>query len=107
VSRWTAQCTRNEIYHRLQQAGLPSTPLNKPSDLLAQPQLRHRGFFMAIEHAESPSLAYPSAPYKFSRTPWAARRGAPRLGEHNEQVLCGLLGYPRRDLPALRAHSIV
>jgi hypothetical protein len=32
-----------------------------------------------------------------TETPWQAKR-APLLGEHNEEVLCGRLGYTGEDL---------
>jgi hypothetical protein len=33
--------------------------------------------------------------------------GAPRLGEHNEEVWCGLVGLSQADLTRLRADGVV
>jgi crotonobetainyl-CoA:carnitine CoA-transferase CaiB-like acyl-CoA transferase len=39
---------------------------------------------------------------KLSATPGAVRHGAPRLGEHNEEVYRDLLGLSDADLEQLR-----
>ena len=52
-------------------------------------------------------MVYPGAPFKMSRTPWAIRRPAPLLGEHNAEVFCGRLGYSPEELVMLRAEGLV
>ena len=32
-------------------------------------------------------MRYPGAPYRFEKTPWRIARRAPRLGEHEQEVL--------------------
>jgi crotonobetainyl-CoA:carnitine CoA-transferase CaiB-like acyl-CoA transferase len=52
-------------------------------------------------------LTYPGAPYRFSQTPWAMRRPAPRLGEHNEEIYGGRLGVSRAELLLLGQTGII
>ena len=42
-----------------------------------------------------------------SETDWSIERGGPCLGEHNEQVLGGLLGRSSADLERLRAEGVI
>ncbi|MFN8103021.1 MAG: hypothetical protein U0U69_01000 [Acidimicrobiia bacterium] len=42
-----------------------------------------------------------------SRTPGAVGRGAPRLGEHNDEVYRGLLGMTREELDRLKDAGVV
>jgi crotonobetainyl-CoA:carnitine CoA-transferase CaiB-like acyl-CoA transferase len=44
---------------------------------------------------------------RFSRTPGAVTRGAPRLGAHNDEVYCGLLGLTAEELGALKRDGVV
>ena len=44
---------------------------------------------------------------RLDRTPLSVPRGAPRLGEHTDEVLVELLGLTANDIDALRAEGIV
>jgi crotonobetainyl-CoA:carnitine CoA-transferase CaiB-like acyl-CoA transferase len=44
---------------------------------------------------------------KFSETPGKVWRGAPWLGQDNEAVLAGLLGYDAERIASLRAHGVI
>ena len=69
-------------------------------------QARAREFFAEIEHPEAGSQVYPTAPYRFSKTPWAGFT-APLLGEHNREVYCEGLGYSQQDLVRLAAAGVI
>jgi benzylsuccinate CoA-transferase BbsE subunit len=61
--------------------------VNVPDGVLANEQLRERGFFVGLDHpTEGRSFTYGGAAAKFSATPWRLRRPAPRLGEHNDEI---------------------
>jgi crotonobetainyl-CoA:carnitine CoA-transferase CaiB-like acyl-CoA transferase len=34
--------------------------------------------------------------------PWLIRRPAPLMGQHNEEIYCGKLGYSKEDLVKLK-----
>ena len=55
--------------------------------VLADPHLFHRGFYVPIEHPVVGVYPFPSWPWRFSRTPARVTRAAPRFAEHNRQVL--------------------
>ncbi len=81
---------------------------SKDTEELANSEhLRERDYFQKIDHPEAGELVYPGAPYKLSETPWNIRRPAPRLGEHNEEILCGRLGLAKKDLTGLRTAGII
>jgi len=86
---WAQTRTRNEIYHAAQAEGTPAAPVHDVAEVLAWPQAQARGFFKEIDHPRAGRLRVPTAPYRFSKTPWAGTR-APLLGEHDDEVLSGL-----------------
>ncbi|UCE31201.1 MAG: CoA transferase, partial [Burkholderiales bacterium] len=77
------------------------------ADIFADPHVAARG---DIETVDDPVLGpvrmqgvYP----RFGRTPGAVQRGAPQLGEHNDEVYRGLLGLGDADMEALRAERVI
>ncbi len=57
------------------------------ADLLENPQYQHDGYFQKMEDNASSKTQFPGRPFHLSKTPWEIRAGAPRLGQHNDEVL--------------------
>jgi len=68
--------------------------------------LESSGFFTKLDHPYAGRLPYANAPFQFSETPSEMAR-PPLLGEHNEEILCGLLGYSKRALTQLRERGVI
>ena len=107
ILEWMSRHTREEIYHQGQSLNVPVGPVWTAEEIAGWEQARQRGFFVELDHAEVGRLTYPSAAYCLSRTPWRGERAAPLLGQHNEQVYCGRLGYSREELARLAAEGVV
>lgn len=107
IEEWMLQHTKDEIYHRGQGFSCPVGPVNSAADVFDWPQMKERGFFVEIDHPEAGKLSYPSASYQFSETPWQASRAAPLLGEHNQEVYCGRLGYTREELAKMKSLGVI
>lgn len=90
-----------ELYARAVELRILLAPIATMEELLASPQLAGRQFFVDVEHPElGQTFRYPGAFAKFSATPLHAPRRAPRLGEHNAEILAEL-GYPPQRIAAL------
>ncbi|MDO8674002.1 MAG: CoA transferase [Dehalococcoidia bacterium] len=107
VGKWMIERTRDEIIRVCQANRVPFAPLNDMADLANSEHLAARDYFAEIEHPEAGLLRYPSASYKYEKTPWQVRRPAPLLGQHNEQVYCGRLGYSRDELTKLAQTGVI
>ena len=106
IDEWAAQLTRDEIYHTCQAEGTPAGPVRNVVEVQSWEQAKAREFFAEIDHPVAGTLAYPTAPYRFSKTPWTGS-SAPLLGEHNAEVYCDGLGYSRQELARLSAAGVV
>ena len=73
---------------------------NSP-ECVADPQLLHRGHFVEIPHPVHGHSWAEQYGFRLSRTPGGPRRAGPTWGEHNEEVLMGLLGYDADRLAEL------
>lgn len=107
LEEWVQDKSVYELYHAAQARRVPFAPVSTMGDLLASPHLQARGFFAEIIHPVAGALRYPGAPYRFSATPWALRRPAPCLGQHNEEIYCGRLGLSSDELQALRSTGVI
>lgn len=103
---WMHDKSVQEVYHAAQAKRVPFAPVSTMGDLLHSEHLNARGFFAQIGHPEAGELTYPGAPYRFSASPWALRRPAPCLGQHNEEIYCGRLGLSREELEELEKGGV-
>jgi crotonobetainyl-CoA:carnitine CoA-transferase CaiB-like acyl-CoA transferase len=65
------------------------------------------GLWPEVTHAELGPLRVEGLPYRLSNAEWSMTRGAPCLGEHNEQVFCDLLGHDLDELDELRKTGVL
>ena len=71
-----------------QNAGIAVGPINAPEEVFEDPHFIARGFQVPVEHADlGREIVYPGAPYKLPASPWRISSPAPRLGQHNAEIL--------------------
>jgi crotonobetainyl-CoA:carnitine CoA-transferase CaiB-like acyl-CoA transferase len=86
LAAWCAGQDAFELATRLQRAGVPSYPVLRPTDLYEDAQLKHRGFFVTLDHPVTGPTPYDGAATLFSRTPPRLRRPGPLLGQHSDEI---------------------
>jgi crotonobetainyl-CoA:carnitine CoA-transferase CaiB-like acyl-CoA transferase len=107
VEAWLIDHTKDEIFEICRQRQITFAPVRDVAEVARGPHFDEREYFVEKERASTGALRYPGAPYKLSETPWQLGRPAPLLGEHNQEVYCGRLGYSREDLVKLREAGII
>jgi crotonobetainyl-CoA:carnitine CoA-transferase CaiB-like acyl-CoA transferase len=96
IEEWTILRAHDEAMHLLQQAGIAAGAVLNVAELSTDPHLQERAFF---QHAkEDTERLFPGMPFRLSDGSGELRRPGPRLGEHNEYVLCELLGYAKEGI---------
>jgi len=98
LNAWTMQHTKEEVFRLAQEAHVPLAPAYNVEEIVNSPQIQANHFFVEIDHPVIGPARYPGAPYTLSETPWRIQRRAPLLGEHNEEIYCGRLGFNKQDL---------
>jgi hypothetical protein len=79
-------------------------------DLLHDGQLGHRQFFREVTHPPAAGIGrrpYIGVPWRMSAGEAASDGPAPMLGEHNTQILVGLLGYAPQEVEDLQREGVV
>jgi crotonobetainyl-CoA:carnitine CoA-transferase CaiB-like acyl-CoA transferase len=98
--------TSEEWLQRLEAEGVPCAPVLTRDQVIAHPQVLATGILMESEHQAVGRIRQTRAAARFSGTPAGLRFGAPRLGEHNAEIL-GELGLSREDIDGLRTRGVI
>jgi crotonobetainyl-CoA:carnitine CoA-transferase CaiB-like acyl-CoA transferase len=86
-----SRLTGYEYFLDGQQRGLATAAINGPEDILSDSHYRARGFPTPVYYeALDRTVEHPGAPFSLQATPWRIACRAPRLGEHNQEVLSPL-----------------
>jgi crotonobetainyl-CoA:carnitine CoA-transferase CaiB-like acyl-CoA transferase len=101
IEEWTAQHEHFDVMSILQKEGVAAGPVEHPDDAFNDPQMKDRGFFETVTHAECGTHQYPGLPFRMSKTPNSFRLPAVRLGEHNEYVYKQILGVSDEEYAEL------
>jgi crotonobetainyl-CoA:carnitine CoA-transferase CaiB-like acyl-CoA transferase len=107
IRAWAATVDHNEGARMLQAAGVPAGPVMANWELLSNPHLFARGFYVPVEHPEVGVLPYPGAPCKLSATPGTIRMAAPLFAQHNDYVYREVLGLSDVELNELQALGLI
>jgi len=81
---------RATLLTRLEEAGVPASPINDIGQMFGDPQTIARGMRLGLEDGHGNSLPSVRAPIVLSETPLVYQRPSPRLGEHTAEILAEL-----------------
>jgi crotonobetainyl-CoA:carnitine CoA-transferase CaiB-like acyl-CoA transferase len=101
------QMTVAEVYQRLVAAGVPASPVNDMAQVFADPQVRHRGLEISLDHPDAGQVKLVANPISSSGGLVAGYTPPPALGEHTDAVLAERLGLSAKAIDALRADGVI
>jgi crotonobetainyl-CoA:carnitine CoA-transferase CaiB-like acyl-CoA transferase len=93
ITAYTSTRDPAAIEEELQSVGVPVHRVQNSDGCLVDPQLRHVGHWLTVEHPLHESMVIEAPRFRLSRTPHQVTRSGPLLGEHNDHVLREVLGY--------------
>ncbi|MDA0224661.1 MAG: CaiB/BaiF CoA-transferase family protein [Proteobacteria bacterium] len=98
--------TKQEWIEALEAATVPCGPINSMKEVFEDPQVKHRGLRVDMENTLGGTTPVVASPMRLSGTPVEYRLAPPTLGQHNADVLGGLLGKSTAEIDRLRAAGI-
>jgi crotonobetainyl-CoA:carnitine CoA-transferase CaiB-like acyl-CoA transferase len=107
ITAWTSVRDPEQAMNELQAAGVASGVARLPIDLLTDPQLHARGFIQEVDRAFIGKHPQPSMPFREGAKPFPIRKWPPTLGEHNREILGGMLGLSDAELDQLAREGII
>ena len=106
ISGWTVAHDAFALADRLQATGVAAGAVARAEDLFTDPQLRHRGFFRRLPHAELGEHAVLTQSFRIDDWrpgPW---RAAPLMGEHTHEVCSDILGMTEDEIAVYAAAGV-
>jgi len=93
LAEMVATKTSEQWIAQLEAASVPCGPINDLAQVFRNPQVLARGLRVDIEREDTGPVKLVGSPMKLSATPVSYKLPPPRLGEHTQEILGGLLGY--------------
>jgi crotonobetainyl-CoA:carnitine CoA-transferase CaiB-like acyl-CoA transferase len=114
VEAWTSCHTTAEVVALLDAVGVPAAEVREPREAVRDPRVTGRGETVPLRHPVYETEDGPDGavygtglPIRFSGAEAGYTRPAPWIGEHNDEVYGGLLGYPPERIAQLRADGVI
>jgi len=92
---------------RLHAEGVPAAPINTIDRVLDDPQVKHREMVVQMDHPRHGALPTLGTPIKTDGALGLQVTPPARLGQHTDEILRDLLGYPPERIAALRGSRAV
>lgn len=107
VETWTVNYLAEEIMVMLQKVCVGAGLVENAEDIMEHdPQLKHRHFFWELNHPAAGLYRAPREGFTLSKSPCKLHY-APKLGEHNEQVLKQILGMSEEEISELIVEQVI
>jgi crotonobetainyl-CoA:carnitine CoA-transferase CaiB-like acyl-CoA transferase len=92
---------------RLEALGIGCGPINRLSDVFADPHVQAREVVREMPHASGAVVKVIANPVRLSATPADYRLPPPKLGEHTDAILAERLDIDADERAALRAKGVI
>ncbi|MBB5210137.1 CaiB/BaiF CoA transferase family protein [Microbulbifer hydrolyticus] len=97
---------KEELMARLDRAGIPFAPINKPADLFTDPHLNAAGGLVEVTLENGQHAHLPALPVEFDGRRPGLRRDLPKAGQHSIEV-ARALGLSDAQIEALVEHGVL
>ena len=105
MEEWLLRHTKAELLEMAMEHRIPLGPVRGFDEVRNDPSLA--GWFQEIDRDDTGPLSYPGTPYYMSGAEPSGASPAPYLGQHNEEVYTGELGFSHEQLVALYQTGII
>ena len=106
ITAWTESRDYYHVMEVMQGVGVAAAPSLSAEGLFNDAHIKEREVFRKVSHPVLGQNWVIAPPWRLSETPASIRR-APLLGEHNEDVLEGLLGLTSKELEELKEQEVI
>ena len=107
IAQWTQDQDAFALRDQLQKAGIPGGAVQTGEDLTNDPQLKERGFVVAVDNPRLGRVVLPNFPLHFANAKLTLRWEFPVLGRDTEAVLRDVVGYDEATIAAHKRDGVL
>jgi CoA:oxalate CoA-transferase len=107
LADWAKLYAAEEVFEKVQAFKSACAPAYTAEQFFHSPQIQARDYLLEVDHPSAGRFKYPGLAYRFQNRARPHRAPAPLLGQHNERILCGQLGYSQVQLVQLRQAGVI
>lgn len=107
IGEWASGHELQDAVAALIAAGVPAAETRDNRRSSGHPQNDSRGYCEMVEHPVVGTHPTPTLPFRYASVDKWVRRPAPTLGEHNREIIGGLLGHSASELVTLEESGII
>ena len=107
INEWTRTLPLSDLEERMNEFGVPCGLIYKAQDMLEDEHFKAREAIVDVEHPDFGLIKMQNLAPRLSDTPGAVRHVGPTLGEDNDYVLSGLLGFDDDEKARLKDAGII
>lgn len=106
VEEWTMSLTSKEAIALLEKAAVPCAPVKSVKEVVEDEHIVARNSIVTCDYPGIGEYPMAACPVRFEGVEQPLMR-APLLGEHNQEVLVGWLGYSKDEVSALQQEGVL
>lgn len=107
IIKWTMSYDYAYLSEKLVEAQIPSGPVYSIADIAQDEQYKAREIFEEVELEKGDTVKIPAVLPKLSETPGGTDWIGPKLGDHNKEIFCDILGMSKSDLEILKKEGVI
>ena len=107
IADWASHLSSDKLVEVLSEHGVPASGIYTAKEMLTDPHFAARGTLIEAEHPALGPLHMQAPCPRLTASPGSVRSLGPEHGQHNDEVLSGLLGLSAEDLDQLRQAGVV
>jgi CoA:oxalate CoA-transferase len=110
IGEFTGRYTNAEAVSILERFGVPAAEVRNPDEAVRDPRVLARGETVRLEHPKFgivDEVYGMGIPIKFSGATAGFDQPPPGLGEHNEAIYGGMLGYSHEHIERLKSGGVI
>jgi crotonobetainyl-CoA:carnitine CoA-transferase CaiB-like acyl-CoA transferase len=108
VKEWVASQTAEEVMANAEKIPMPAGICYQHTEVASDPHVKAREMLVEVPSPNGKgNIVVTGIPIRMSGAQLRIERSFPALGEHNEEIYCGLLGYSREEMDKLKQDGVI
>lgn len=108
VNEWTKTMNATELVDLLLESGVPAAPIYNVAQVTEDPHIAYdREMFIEAEYPRVGKIKVTGSQLKLYETKPEFRFPSPDLGQHNDEIFSGVLGFSEEEIKKLKEDGVI